>query len=102
VHAWSEAPIWAIQQRYGVIPALSYQLCFGQLSCALCVFMSVNQAATLRHIMPECFAALAALELRFGCTKNHECGRHQYADKGVVYAATLARLDLVTRALEHQ
>jgi 3'-phosphoadenosine 5'-phosphosulfate sulfotransferase (PAPS reductase)/FAD synthetase len=102
VHAWSEAAIWAILQRYGVIPALPYQLGFGRLSCALCVFMSVDQAATLRHIMPERFSALALLEQRFGCTMKRECGLHQYADRGVVYAATLARPDLVARALEHQ
>lgn len=102
VHAWSEAAVWAILQRYGVIPALPYQLGFGRLSCALCVFMSVDQAATLRHIMPERFAALAALEQRFGCTMKRECGLHQYADRGVVYAETLARPDLVARALDHQ
>jgi 3'-phosphoadenosine 5'-phosphosulfate sulfotransferase (PAPS reductase)/FAD synthetase len=102
VHAWSEAEIWAILQRYGVIPALPYQLGFGRLSCALCVFMSVDQAATLRHIMPERFAALASLERQFGCTMKRECDLNQYADRGTVYTATLARPDLVARALDHQ
>ena len=102
VHAWSEAQIWAILQNYGVIPALPYQLGFGRLSCALCVFMSVDQAATLRHIMPERFDALAVLEQTFGCTMKRECGLHQFADRGRVYAAALARPDLVAHALEQQ
>lgn len=102
VHAWRETEIWTILQRYGVIPALPYQLGFGRLSCALCVFMSVDQAATLRHIMPERFAALAVLEQSFGCTMKRDCGLHQFADRGQIYAATRARPDLVARALEHQ
>ncbi|WP_406239909.1 phosphoadenosine phosphosulfate reductase family protein (plasmid) [Acetobacter orientalis] len=102
VHAWNEAQIWAILRRYGVIPALPYQLGFGRLSCALCVFMSVDQAATLRHIMPERFGALAALEQTFGCTMKRECGLHPFADRGRVYKATLAQPDLVALALERQ
>ncbi|MFT8419757.1 MAG: hypothetical protein ABF636_13155, partial [Acetobacter sp.] len=101
VHGWSEAQVWAILQRYGIIPALPYQLGFGRLSCALCVFMSVDQASTLRHIMPERFDALAVLEQTFGCTMKRECGLHQFADRGRVYAAALARPDLGPAQLGH-
>ncbi|WP_256940447.1 hypothetical protein [Acetobacter orientalis] len=64
--------------------------------------MSVDQAATLRHIMPERFDALAVLEQTFGCTMKRECGLHQFADRGRVYKATLAQPALIARALEHQ
>lgn len=102
VHAWGEAAVWGILERYGVIPALPYQIGFGRLSCALCVFMSPDQAATLRFIMPERFAAFVAYEREFGCTIKRDGGLDRFADRGCIHPAALARLDLVARALVDQ
>ena len=52
VHAWSEAEVWAICERWRINPHPAYRLGFGRVSCAICIFASDNQIATLFLINP--------------------------------------------------
>jgi 3'-phosphoadenosine 5'-phosphosulfate sulfotransferase (PAPS reductase)/FAD synthetase len=99
LHTWSEAEVWAILERWRVRPHWAYYLGFGRVSCALCVFASPNQWATIRHIMPERFARAASIERDLGHTIDSRFSVTQLADRGEIYAAALARPDLVALAL---
>lgn len=99
VHAWDEAQVWDCLRRHGVIAPLPYRLGFGRLSCLTCIFMSANQAATLRYMDAARFARLAAWEREFGCTIRRDRDLTALAATGEVFAPVLARPDLVRRAL---
>jgi len=86
-------------QRQGVVPHVGYQLGWGRLSCMACIFMSADQAASLRFMAPVVFGALAAYEQRFGCTIKRGMCLQTLADRGRPYPAVLARPDLVDLAL---
>jgi hypothetical protein len=64
-----------------------------------CHFMSADQAASIRFMAPDVFAALANYELGFGCTIKRGMPLDALADRGRPYAAVLGRLDLVHVAL---
>ncbi|PYD61394.1 phosphoadenosine phosphosulfate reductase domain-containing protein [Gluconacetobacter entanii] len=102
VHAWSEAAVWQILRRHGVIPPLPYQLGFGRLSCLTCVFMSADQAATLRHMDPDRFARLCEWERAFGCTIRRDRDLGTLARGGTVYGPVRQHPGLVRRALCHR
>jgi len=77
VHAWAEAEVWAIIERWRVAPHAAYRLGWGRLSCAACIFGSPNQWASLRHIYPDRFQAIATLEDTFvdhWSTRCKKCG----------------------------
>lgn len=102
VHGWSEAVVWECLRRHGVIAPLPYRLGFGRLSCLTCIFMSANQAATLRYMDGQRFARLCAWERAFGCTIRRDRDLSALADTGEVFAPVLARPDLVRRALSRR
>jgi 3'-phosphoadenosine 5'-phosphosulfate sulfotransferase (PAPS reductase)/FAD synthetase len=95
---WSEAEVWAIIQKHGVVPHPAYQLGWGRLSCMTCIFGSPNQWATIRAIFPERFAAVLARETEFGVTIKRGATIAQLADRGTPYAAALSNPDLVRLA----
>lgn len=68
VLGWWEKEVWEIIERYRVNPHPTYRLGWGRVSCSACIFGSPDQFASLQAIMPEQFAAVAALEERFGKT----------------------------------
>jgi 3'-phosphoadenosine 5'-phosphosulfate sulfotransferase (PAPS reductase)/FAD synthetase len=85
---WSEADVWAIIKRYGIVPHPAYQLGWGRLSCMTCIFGSPNQWATIRAIFPDRFAAVEAREAEFGVTIKRGATITQLADRGTPYAAS--------------
>jgi 3'-phosphoadenosine 5'-phosphosulfate sulfotransferase (PAPS reductase)/FAD synthetase len=99
VHRWREREVWEALRRRGVVPHVGYQLGWGRLSCMACIFMSADQAASLRFMAPTVFDTLAAYEQRFRCTIKRGLSLHALADRGRPYLQVLSRPDLVQLAL---
>lgn len=102
VHQWTETQVWKCLQRHALTPALPYFLGFSRLSCQFCIFMTADQAATLRLISPARFDKFARYETEFGCTIKRSMPLHALADRGRPFAATVAQPELVSRALSSQ
>lgn len=90
VHAWSEREVWAALERHAVNPHPAYRLGWGRVSCAACIFGNPAQWASLRAVAPAQFAAVAALEARWGKTIARKGSVIERADKGRAYAAAVA------------
>ena len=99
VHAWSERDVWHAMRQLGVVPHVGYALGWRRLSCMACIFMSADQAASVRLMAPRVFETLARHESAFGCTIKRGIGLHDLADRGRPYAAVLNRRNLVEIAL---
>ena len=50
---WCEIEVWALMARFGLRPHPAYELGYGRLSCALCIFSSKNQLETIRSATPQ-------------------------------------------------
>lgn len=87
VHSWAEAKVWAIIQRFAIVPHGAYFLGFSRVSCILCVFGSKNQWATNRQIARARFDKVAAYEKDFGVTIHRTLSVVQQADLGTPFAA---------------
>lgn len=85
VHAFSEAQVWALVERYRVNPHPAYRLGWGRVSCAACIFGNANQWASLREINPAQVNAHSAYEDRFGRTIHRKLSVIQQADRGTPY-----------------
>lgn len=99
VHGYSEQDVWDMIKRHGVNPHPAYKLGWGRLSCAMCIFGGASQWASVKAVMPERFAKVAALEVEFGKTIDRD--RVPVTDKaaaGTAYAGC-ANKALVAEAL---
>jgi 3'-phosphoadenosine 5'-phosphosulfate sulfotransferase (PAPS reductase)/FAD synthetase len=99
VHRWREAHVWDAVHRHGIVPHVGYQLGWRRLSCMACIFMSADQAASIRFMAPYVFTALAGYEQAFGCTIKRGRSLAALADRGRPYEQVLMRPDLVQLAL---
>lgn len=88
VHKWSEREVWAIMERHRVTPHPAYQLGWGRVSCAACIFGSPNQWASLAVVNPDQLARVALLEKNSGKTIQRKLSVPQLAAKGRPYAVT--------------
>lgn len=68
IHAWKQAEVWAIIERFRVNPHPAYRLGWGRVSCRRCIFGSHNQWASLHQIEPEGVQPIALYEQQFGYT----------------------------------
>ncbi len=98
VHAWSEAQVWAIIRRHGIIPHPAYRLGWNRLSCMTCIFGSANQWATIEAVFPDRFETIAVREEGTGKTIQRVASVRKLAARGTPYAAALANPALVTLA----
>lgn len=98
IHNWTERDVWNTIRRHGIVVAIPYYLGFSRFSCAGCIFGSPSHFATLRFIMPEMFASLAAYEKEFGCTIKRNADLHSVADSGEIFPAALENPDLCRAA----
>ena len=85
-----------------LVPHVGYQLGWRRLSCMACIFMSADQAASLRFIAPDLFARLASYEQTFGRTIKRGLSLHALAERGRPYGPVLTRPDLVRLALSRE
>src|SRR3546814_16419515 len=82
IHAWTEEQVWAVIQRFGIVPHVAYQLGWGRLSCRSCIFGSPDQWATIEVVFPEHLERIAAREDEAGCTiQRKQCAR-EMGEKG--------------------
>jgi len=98
IHAWLEADVWAIAERFKVRPHPAYYLGWGRLSCAACIFGSSNQWASLRQVNPGQFDRIAAYEKEFDCTIHRTQTVCERGSLGAPYEAVKDRA-LIAEAL---
>lgn len=85
VHAWGEQRVWETIKAHGVVPHPAYQMGWGRVSCAACIFGSPNQWASLRAAAPGMFSAVAAREQATGKTIQRKRALPVLADAGTPY-----------------
>jgi 3'-phosphoadenosine 5'-phosphosulfate sulfotransferase (PAPS reductase)/FAD synthetase len=98
VKNWSEAEVWAIIKRHGIVPHPAYQLGWGRLSCRQCIFGSANQWATIQALYPAAFDLVADYEDEFGLTIKRGMSVRKQAERGTAYPAALAQPELAAFA----
>lgn len=86
VHKWLEAQVWAIIQRWGVVPHPAYEIGFGRVSCMSCIFGNPDQWATVRALNRPHFEKIASYEEAFGVTIRRGESVREAADKGRSFA----------------
>lgn len=82
VHAWTEVEVWAISERWRINPHPAYRLGFGRVSCAICIFASNHQIATLFAINPAQAHANARYEALFGHTIHRSLSLEERRTRG--------------------
>lgn len=98
VHGWSEGQVWQIIERHRVAPHPAYELGWGRLSCRTCIFGNANQWATIKALYPDTHETIAGYENDFGLTIKRDGSVHDYARRGVPYAAAMIRRELAAFA----
>lgn len=96
---WPEWKVWEIIERHRVRPHPCYILGFGRCSCAICIFGSPNQWATLKAIMPERIQRVHAVERTLDHTIDAELPVLDMAARGRPYPAALENPEMVEVAL---
>lgn len=99
VHGHTEAQVWDVVRRLGIVPAPSYRLGWGRHSCMACIFLTPDAWSTLRLIAPAMFADLAAHERLFGCTIRRTVSIVDLADRGTPYRAAVEQPELARKAV---
>lgn len=87
VLSWTEAAVWQAIERWSINPHPAYRLGFGRVSCALCIFASNNQVATLVAINPVQVRKNADYEAAFGHTIHRSLTIYERAGRGRPYLA---------------
>jgi 3'-phosphoadenosine 5'-phosphosulfate sulfotransferase (PAPS reductase)/FAD synthetase len=83
----TEAQVWDAIKAAGVTPHPAYQLGFGRVSCAFCIFGGRDQFATGKDLLPEQFERVAAVEEQLGHTLRKGTTLRQWASEGASAAA---------------
>lgn len=79
---WKEKEVWAIIERHRIRPHPAYELGWGRVSCALCIFGDKNQWRSARELMPDRFARVSNYEKQFKVTIQREKSIEELADQG--------------------
>jgi 3'-phosphoadenosine 5'-phosphosulfate sulfotransferase (PAPS reductase)/FAD synthetase len=85
IHAWPERDVWAIIERYRVVPHPAYVIGWGRVSCATCIFGSENQWASISKLSSKMFGKVADYESEFGVTIQRKKNVRQLAVLGQAY-----------------
>lgn len=99
VHGWDERQVWAIIERWSVLPHPAYRLGWGRVSCAACIFGSPSQWASLRRVAPDRFERVASYEEEFGLTIQRKRSVRHLAVAGQAYEPT-ADAELAALAMD--
>ncbi len=87
IHGWDERDVWEIIERHRVAAHPAYDAGHGRVSCATCIFMSEDQAATIYAHAPQRIQRLNTYEIEFGCTIQRKQSVLERAQAGTPYAA---------------
>lgn len=87
IHAWAEARVWKIIERWRVAPHPAYDAGFGRVSCSKCIFSSANQWATMAMFDPEGVERISSYEEEFGVTIQRNRSVKELVSAGRPYAA---------------
>jgi len=87
---WTERDIWDIFERRGIVPHPCYRIGFSRCSCAVCIFASDDQMATLFAIAQEYVQKQAKHETMFGTTVHRTKSVMQRVFRGTPYEAIKA------------
>ena len=101
VHALSEAAVWRMLRRHGIVAAPAYRLGWSRLSCIACIFGSPDQWASMRYLAPDWFDRIAGHEESFGRTIQRFSSIRTLSDRGRPYQALIDQPDLARQALQH-
>lgn len=85
VHQYTKADVWGLMEEFSINPAPPYRLGFGRYSCALCIFDSDDQWATLNLLMPEMVGVAIAYERGFGLTIHRTLSLPERIKRGTPY-----------------
>lgn len=98
VRDWPERDVWAIMERWKIRPHPAYQMGFGRVSCAGCIFGNKHQWASANAVVPHQVQAIAQHEAEFGLTiKRHE-SVPVLVNAGTAYGSITPELATVARA----
>lgn len=90
VLGWKEAQVWEIMERWKVRPHPAYQLGYGRVSCATCIFGNADQWATAAAVLPGQVDEVMALEQQSGKTIQRKHSVGELVEMGRPYAALRA------------
>lgn len=79
---WKEEEVWAIIERHRIRPHPAYELGWGRVSCALCIFGDKNQWRSARELMPDRFARVSNYEKQFKVTIKRKKSIEELANEG--------------------
>lgn len=97
VRDWKKAEIWAIMERWKIRPHPAYQMGFGRVSCATCIFGNKNQWASSARVAPDQVNRIAALEQSFGRTIKRKESVPDMVAQGVPYPAITPELSSISQ-----
>lgn len=84
---WTEQQVWQIIERHRIAPHPAYELGWGRVSCAACIFGSARQWASLRRVDPKQFERVANAERETGQTIQRKLNVVQLADSASPFEA---------------
>jgi 3'-phosphoadenosine 5'-phosphosulfate sulfotransferase (PAPS reductase)/FAD synthetase len=79
---FTEDDVWQLIERHGVRPHPAYELGFGRVSCAACIFGNADQWASVHWLFPEAFKKIADYEKCFGKTIQRKRSVRDLASMG--------------------
>lgn len=82
---WKEEAVWAIMERWKVRPHPAYQLGYGRVSCATCIFGNADQWATAAAVLPGQVEEVIALEAASGKTIQRKYAVGELVARGRPY-----------------
>ncbi|PWK10182.1 phosphoadenosine phosphosulfate reductase family protein [Tumebacillus permanentifrigoris] len=90
---WTEREVWAIFERFNLLPHPAYLLGFSRCSCFGCIFNTADLWAMMREIAPERFARLAYIERKIQFTIDNKLTLEEKANKGRLHRLPLDHPD---------
>lgn len=84
---WSEAQVWQRIRAAGIVPHPAYELAYGRLSCACCIFGGPSEWATFKRLRPQQWHRMVSLEATFDRTLRRGETLEETTARGVPFAA---------------
>lgn len=82
---WPETVVWEWIRAAGLVPHPAYQVGYGRLSCACCIFGGAVEWATFQRLRPKQWARLVGLEATFDRTLRRDETIPEVTARGVPF-----------------